>query len=69
MSGEGPAVPDIDRYREEYAADLRGAAARDRPAPSPLRRRWSAIGDRSRPADERVAAIVAASPGRRHGRS
>ena len=56
-------MPDIDRYREQYAADLRAAGERDTARARPAPEAEDAIGDRSRPAGERVAAIVAASPG------
>jgi hypothetical protein len=54
---------EIDRYREQYAAHLRGEAERYAARTRPAEEAGASIGDRSRPADERVAAIAAASPG------
>ncbi|HTI35740.1 MAG TPA: hypothetical protein VL422_18835 [Miltoncostaea sp.] len=54
---------DIDRYREQYAAELRGEADRYAARTRPAEEAEASIGDRSRPPGERVAAIAAASPG------
>ncbi len=54
---------DIDRYREQYAKEMRGDAARHAARARPAEEAAASIGDPARPADERVAAIAAASPG------
>ncbi len=54
---------EIDRYREQYAKQLRDDQARYAARARPAEEAAASIGDPARPAGERVAAIAAASPG------